>query len=884
MQETRVFNEAHIDPRRCQQVITKLLYLLTQGEKFTKNEASEVFFSATKLFQHKDLHLRRMVYLCIKEFIPSSDEVIIITSSLMKDMNSNNDLYRANAIRVLCKIIDSQMLLQIERYLKQAVVDKSAVVASAVLAGATQLAHLGNADVIKRWNSEIQEALVSRHSMVQFHAVALQHALRSKDRLAINKLVTQLTRGGVRSSMAQLLLVRYVAQVISESSGSSSAPRPFYDFMESCLRHKSELVIIEAARAIANMRDVTTRELTPAVTVLQLFLSSSKPVLRFAAIRTLNKIAMAHPMAVTGCNIDMEALISDPNRSIATLAITTLLKTGNESSIDRLLKQIGGFMGELADEFKVVVVQAIKALCLKFPSKHRGLLSFLSTILREDGGFEYKATIVEAILAVIREIPEATESALSQLAEFIEDCEFTYLSVLILHILGTKGPQTKDPARYIRYIYNRVILENAAVRAAALTSLTQFAVACPDLRSKVMVLLRRALYDGDDEVRDRATLYLSQLDALVIDAPLPPPLSLHPKALEASLEEYIDRPAAEIEEEAFDVSVVPAYVPPEPAAKGKVQHGLAGTDKDMTMMATMPTSTSTSTTRVEDEFAAQVRAVPQLAGLGPVFKTSPPVQLTEEETEYKVVAVHHVLEKHDVFQFHITNTVKEQVLEDVGVAMDLIDAPDFEEVESIPLAVAPTEGAGQAYVVLSRGGGGGAAGGGGASVAAGVFRCVLRFRVKEIDPTTGEAEEEGFEDEYQLEDLTVSAADYINPWYLPTSFAEAWEDEAVSGGGGEEGEGEVVDSYALGRKEGLQDAVEAVIHLLGMAVAEGTDAVPPLARSHTVLLAGTVVGGVHVMARVSFGIDASRNVAMKLAVRSQDIGVCEALHEIIQGA
>ncbi len=29
--------------------------------------------------------------------------------------------------------------------------------------------------------------------------------------------------------------------------------------------------------------------------------------------------------------------------------------------------QIGGFMSEIADEFKVVVVEAIKALCLKFP-------------------------------------------------------------------------------------------------------------------------------------------------------------------------------------------------------------------------------------------------------------------------------------------------------------------------------------------------------------------------------------------------------------------------------------------------------------------------------------------------------------------------------------
>ncbi len=76
---------------------------------------------------------------------------------------------------------------------------------------------------------------------------------------------------------------------------------------------------------------------------------------------------MTHPLAVTNCNIDMESLISDQNRSIATLAITTLLKTGSESSVERLLKQIGSFMTDIADEFKIVVVEAIRALCLKFP-------------------------------------------------------------------------------------------------------------------------------------------------------------------------------------------------------------------------------------------------------------------------------------------------------------------------------------------------------------------------------------------------------------------------------------------------------------------------------------------------------------------------------------
>lgn len=49
---------------------------------------------------------------------------------------------------------------------------------------------------------------------------------------------------------------------------------------------------------------------------------------------------MSHPAAVTACNLDLESLITDANRSVATLAITTLLKTGAESSVDRLMKQV----------------------------------------------------------------------------------------------------------------------------------------------------------------------------------------------------------------------------------------------------------------------------------------------------------------------------------------------------------------------------------------------------------------------------------------------------------------------------------------------------------------------------------------------------------------
>lgn len=86
------------------------------------------------------------------------------------------------------------------------------------------------------------------------------------------------------------------------------------------------MVIYEAARAIIYTRNVEARRIAPAVSVLQLFLSSPRPVLRFAAVKTLNQVSIIHPAALKTCVLDMENLITDTNRSVATLAITTLLK------------------------------------------------------------------------------------------------------------------------------------------------------------------------------------------------------------------------------------------------------------------------------------------------------------------------------------------------------------------------------------------------------------------------------------------------------------------------------------------------------------------------------------------------------------------------------
>lgn len=179
---------------------------------------------------------------------------------------------------------------------------------------------------------------------------------------------------------------------------------------------------------------------------------------------------------------------------------------------------------------------------------------------------------------------------------------------------------------------------------------------------------------------------------------------------------------------------------------------------------------------------------------------------------------------------------------------------------------------------------------------------------------------------------------------MVTNFRKSWEELSP--------ETERADEYGLGQRDGLQEAVEAVINTLGMQPCEGTEAVPPNARSHTVLLAGIFVGyqqvrswdtppcvvsfmggcpvavlssdqctGVYgregvkkavlvpmhanmvharesmifvsdqvsiaplqVLVRLSFGLDGSGNVAMKLVVRAESEEISDAVHQIIQSA
>ena len=170
------------------------------------------------------------------------------------------------------------------------------------------------------------------------------------------------------------------------------------------------------------------------------------------------------------------------------------------------------------------------------------------------------------------------------------------------------------------------------------------------------------------------------------------------------------------------------------------------------------------------KYAEQLQKIPELAAYGGVLKSSSVVELTESETEYVVTAVKHIFKNNIVLQFDIKNTLPDTILCDVSVIPTPVDedeeTPPLEEEFTIPAPKLVTDEPGTVYVSLKRTADA-------PQFVSTSFSNILKFTSKEIDPTTNEPEEGGYEDEYQVEDLDLNGSDYVMPAYA-ASFEEIW--------------------------------------------------------------------------------------------------------------
>eukprot|EP00917_Polyrhabdina_sp_WS-2016_P023333 GHVP01050564.1.p1 GENE.GHVP01050564.1~~GHVP01050564.1.p1 ORF type:complete len:921 (-),score=175.84 GHVP01050564.1:2194-4956(-) len=858
---------------QCQIILTKIACLLSMGHKFTEDESTELFFAITRLFQSKRLRIRRMIYLILKNLRLAADGFIVV-SSLSKDMNGKNEEFKANALRALGRIVDATIASQLERNFKNAFVDRPFVASSGLLCGLRLIQ--AAPDVVRRWTNEISQCLNTTTSpMVQFHALLLLVAIKKNDIVACHKIFLSQTAGvghTSKSPLVECLLIRMAKDFLLSSFVDPLVQKASLDYIEQSIKSHSEIVVLDAAKAFVELAGAKDRlsvriDFVPAIISLQIFLASPKPVVRYAAVKSINLLSKVDPKLVIRCTQDLEPLVNDSNKNIATLALITILKTCHDTQVEKYIKDIQGLLKDTTDSSRIEIIQAVRILCESYPSKHHFLCDFLSRNLQKEASMEFKSEVVKTLIYLSNQ----GENGLLQLCEFIEDCEYTNICCNILTFLAQKIPLTQTPSKYIRFVYNRLILEKAPVRAEAAHCLCKIAIACPDMAGDIAVLLRRCLHDSDDEVRDRAASYLSPLKKFVekennikadvrttdllsmggdkkCDEDASTECSLD-DILEASLGISIDALCTKIdtllEGDISENLNVFANLPTEEeyAAQEAVNETqkISETQPGHSMFAVDGSTEEASS--VESFLCGSISSIVPMHDLGPLLHSVRKRPLTEREAEYSVFLTKHVFEKHLVLELEVLNTMAQQALQDVSAS---IDAPTTWSVlgvttipnlgpqisQSIFVVVLPTE-----------------------ESIKGEFSLVLTFTVIEIPGNVS------YPEEYPLAAFQIEPGDFLSSNPLrPTEFGHLWDRmEATT----------TTDTFQMPLKfDSVASAVPYLLGALNLAPCDETENCSPGKTNHQLLLSGATKNGTLLLVKIKVAFSPVRNVTgMKVEMR-----------------
>lgn len=234
----------------------------------------------------------------------------------------------------------------------------------------------------------------------------------------------------------------------------------------------------------------------------------------------------------------------------------------------------------------------------------------------------------------------------------------------------------------------------------------------------------------------------------------------------------------------FDISNIPVVTREQADAEDRTKK-LTATTPTLKAPKVGPNKTPTSGAEAiasanaqAQRYAEELMQIPEMKEFGSVLKSSPIVELTEAETEYVVTVVKHIFKEHVVLQYEVKNTLPDTILENVSVVATPTDDEDLEEVFIIQSESLATNVPGKVYVAFKKLNGEG-------SLPITAFSNVLKFTSKEIDPSTSEPEETGYDDEYEVSEFDLSGSDYIVPTFA-SNFNHLWEQIGASGEEAEE--------------------------------------------------------------------------------------------------
>ena len=796
LQNASIFNEKNVQSEQCIEILINLIYLLNKGEKFSEKEKESIFFSATKLLHNANPILRRIIFLFVKH-LNWWQSSFILTGSLITELNGDDDLIKPNCFRLLGQITDASSVNVVERLLKEAINNENHEVASSALC-CTLFMSLKGFGIAKSWINEISEKLnssLSEENLLTFHTLLLLKEIKKNDKLFLIKIFSRIAEtSGSRSHRSQFAicqLIRYVTDLLLKTDLEESTKKTFHIFLQMSLYRLEESIKIEAARSIMIIPNISASIRQETIATLCELISSSNKIVRFAALKTLDKHidGFAQNVAVD-IFLELEKIIEDSgtNSSIKSYAFSIFLKISKGLSDYRLEKMFKTFIEQYTkfkEDFKKKLINISKNISRENPTKNKLYYDFFCSVFKLDAGPQTKLEILDALIWFIYNDKDLKLQTIFFLAESLFECQYDVLKIRIINLLGKECELVNNKSKLVRYIYNQLLLEFPAVRASAISALGEIGFKENNLRDIIISLIENCLNDDDNEVRERAFMISKALKAVkgkkkedeqLINFVFPQKVKNPSPVEELNIDliqlvlnsekenllksDDICQELVSILNDTEKISEILIKDKEELKKKEKKEKKRLGLDVS-------------ERKKSEDDYATTMFT----KIYGPPKVITPYKRLTDQSAEYLTKYRKIVHDKIVVMDFEITNTIEFQIINDVSLDMQMLNYEgfDLDKTEIIPIKSLKTNESGHLYFKLLKNKD---------SIYSNCsFNCTLKFDLQELD-VKGNPHGIPVKETYKLDKpVEVCYADYYikNSKVNLENFAEFWKQAEKSG-------------------------------------------------------------------------------------------------------
>ncbi|KAM0679264.1 Coatomer subunit gamma-1 [Binucleata daphniae] len=527
---------------------TKALNLLlsyTATHTLKPEHAKNLFFYILRGLNSEDIFLKSLLYSALMQL--KTSESFLAISSLTKDLNSDySHIVKSKALLTLFVICPQQMINDFDKYVSQSLISKFENRRDAGILCCLLYCTIEK-ESVKKWVMNLD---LARDSTIKgYHALSL---LSHTKKNLLNTIDCKKYNNACNLVILNLMLLH-----------KHSYTR-FRETIKMYLQSRDEMTLIEVCRIISKL-DEKDVYMSSVISILSGMLRSTKKHIKFAAVRTVlqyirnseevcidndennnvvfdatsyynnnyyvkNKKIKTHNRYINTLSVlnkEIEELLSSTNKTLSMMAITILLNTVTEETIERVLKNLPDMINDMTDTFKTVVISALLNMSKK-KEKEEIFLKFVQKCIYNKGSIEFKRYLINVLKNLSDEIQyndkkrdgsdktfnvhmSLIDDILDIFSSFIEDSPSPILTMDVLNLMGMYVGKSKNYKKYIVHVLNRLILENSYVRCAALQCLYFISLDVKEIKERITKVFDKCKCDEDELVAEEAEFLLKRM-------------------------------------------------------------------------------------------------------------------------------------------------------------------------------------------------------------------------------------------------------------------------------------------------------------------------------------------------------------------------------------